>query len=805
MSIKAVDGFSLLKNIPFKNIDNTPIQGRKTVWELIYSCIELLELDVDIADWIDLYADGMKEDQSPLHQVYIDMDRFYAVVAEPTYRDVLELCLRPFAGQIFQSNGALHLRRAISLYNDKRPMSFYSVGKDFPSGWLVTAGGETLVTSLGKPIITEASRERIESMWEDDINVQGDSTLDIVAPLRMIEVGVKNKMLTNIFDQMDIYNLEKWNNPNEMLSLHSENMFLLSGDSGQLGKVISFQGYDVEQCAYSLKLQFTLKVGNSRYSAFGSGSPTNEMTIPVEYGFKLIGSEKTLWLTNGGQWEDQEKWIKENVQIGFEADKDIEINGFPINGKFVMFIKQTLLAERAGRDYYYERLYIKDLSMEMDTGDDYEESLSYQSISNLANNIEMGIELPIADVPNIPNDKLIYALYFTDVNNVATRMWHTKGGNDYNTLVNHIVTCGLKYRQRPARRISGEMFTGKHIDMNTVVQDDKYLKAGFYVNSIELNCLNDSYDSELVEMPDLLIKELPPEGDDCIRVKILDFQIRKAIRCVNKIILLSTSNRVYSFDVVSGYLTEIFHYKTSEDVDIHPADNAFVIVKTGLVTVVDYRGIVIKQYEEDGYNQVATYMQGYLYIARAYRGHILPMALCRPEYQYNYTSFTYRGPTIATTYFSMNILSLEKSFSSIVINTKEKSYLHDTRINTDLSLTEMADFSEIKSVSDYFICMNAKDNDTEAGDAEFRIYRRDTLVDKTMVKQIIGHMECCDHTLAEVAYSKNGVIDIWQSKINTVYTVKNLEAKGQTTKALFYINGELYIIKNQSIFKLCKT
>lgn len=78
VSIKAVDEFSLLKNIPFKNLDNTAIEGNKTVWELLYSCIELLELDVDVADWLDLYAKGMNESISPLRQVYIDMERFYA-------------------------------------------------------------------------------------------------------------------------------------------------------------------------------------------------------------------------------------------------------------------------------------------------------------------------------------------------------------------------------------------------------------------------------------------------------------------------------------------------------------------------------------------------------------------------------------------------------------------------------------------------------------------------------------------------------------------------------------------------------
>ena len=40
----------------------------------------------------------------------------------------------PFADALF-----LLIRRAVSLYNANRPYTFYNVGAEFPSGWLVTA------------------------------------------------------------------------------------------------------------------------------------------------------------------------------------------------------------------------------------------------------------------------------------------------------------------------------------------------------------------------------------------------------------------------------------------------------------------------------------------------------------------------------------------------------------------------------------------------------------------------------------------------------------------------------------------
>lgn len=235
VSIKAVDGFSLLSSVTFINLDNTLIEGRKS---------------------------------------------------EPTYRDVLELCLRPFAGQIFQSNGALHIRRTISLYNSVRPMSFYSVGSELPSGWLITADGETVVTANGEAIITDTTRERIESIWEEDINVQGDSTLDIVPPLREVSVGIKNKLITNIFDQLDIYNLNKWTNPNGFLTLLNDTTLRLTGDSDYQGEEIVHEGCAVQKCSYTLKLEYTLKCYNNSYRAIGGSTNPDNTVLPIEYGFK---------------------------------------------------------------------------------------------------------------------------------------------------------------------------------------------------------------------------------------------------------------------------------------------------------------------------------------------------------------------------------------------------------------------------------------------------------------------------------------------------------------------------------------
>lgn len=799
VSIKAVDGFNLLSNVQFVNSDNSPLSGNLSLWQLLCGCISLLELDVDVADWMDLYAEGMNESESPLRQVLVNMERFYSVYDKPTYRDVLELCLRPFAGQIFQSGGALHIRRAISLYNVDRPLSFYDVGSVFPSGWLITAGGDTIVDQQGEPLITTMSRERIDSMWQSDINVLGDeSTLDIVPAIRRVEVDVTNKLLSNIFTQIDIYNLNKWHDPQELLTRYNETALKLTGDSDYKDTMIYFVGCRVQQSAYKMKLKVSINVfANNRSAGIGTTtlSSRQETQIGVEYGFKIIGQSTTYYLADNGDWTTTEEHIKDTCATSEQMDKEIDVNGFPTSGTLQMFIIQTLEGYAFARNNYYQSAIFKDLELSLDTNDDYEDSLSYAMNVNAANNSDLSISLPIADIPNIPNDSLIYSLYFIDAQNVPTRMWHTKGQSDYNTLVNHLMACALRYMQLPAKRIQGAMFTGKHIDMNTVVQDEKFLGAGFYINSIELSCLEDTYNSELVEMPNLLHHEEPAEGDDCVLVTNLPFTVREVIRCVNLIVMLSSENALYVYDTVSKSLRLVL--ENDEQASIYPADDSYALVTASQIRIIDYRGYTIMSMDREELLP-ATYMDGYIYaVTKSYRrgpnGDSYTYYLSRPSYASAYGTYRRSSRYSYSTLDSGPFLSIEKSFCSIAINTVERSYLFDKRVNEDMSLTILDAGTQIVSMSDYFLCIKTA--------STLKIYRRDTITEKTLLKSIACDVTCCDHTLGEIAYTDGAQTGIWTYRTNSISSVRNVAGSASPVKGLMYISGALYIIRANSIHK----
>ena len=116
VTIRAVDGFNILSSIDFYDESTASKTGLRSLCSLLMPCIDVLELDMSLCDWLYLYAEDMNEATSPLRQTYLYMGMLYSVYENPTFRDVLELCLRPFAAQIFQSAGVLNIRRLHSLY-----------------------------------------------------------------------------------------------------------------------------------------------------------------------------------------------------------------------------------------------------------------------------------------------------------------------------------------------------------------------------------------------------------------------------------------------------------------------------------------------------------------------------------------------------------------------------------------------------------------------------------------------------------------------------------------------------------------
>lgn len=815
VTIKAVDGFNLLSGYVFKDLIYIGTQGKKTLWELLSKCIELLELDMTVSDWLDIYAENMNESISPLKQTYVDLERLYYVYEEPTYREVLELCLLPFAAQIFQSNGALHIRRAVALYETSRPSTFFQIGGEYPSGYVTVDEDQTfLAADQNSLVVTTSAREVMDGMWNGNLNVMGESTLDIVPALRNVSVNIKNKELGNLIDQLGFYDPTKWNDTNELLTFDLTIPSLrISGDDDHKNIILSTAGCAVKRCNYALTWEFNISTYYQTWTAGSYSRPTQNYAINVYYGIKVVGTSETYYLTESGDWSDTETNVVTEVKTGDAQNMNIDINGIPCDGLWYFYIVQTLDG-KVNKYYnrgqlvtsgYLQRATFSKMTLMIDAGDLYEEGLSEEILVNAANNSELSISLPISDIPDIPNDHLLYSLYYLYSDGSPTRLWHTKGRSDHETLIGHLVLQALRFKQLPSRRITGDIFTKLHVDLNTVIKDEVYTKTGYLVNSIELNALDDTYNSELVEMPRLFETEVPAEGDDCICVATFDFSVKAVVRCMNYILIQTTDYRVILFDSISRTLREV--YSSSSDFILFNADNGFVIEQNSTFWYLDHRGIIKKiltteDYDTDMYAGWATFIDGYFVLlyesARVGANYTSPYVyLTRPEISSS-TSYSRTG---TTTYDSLSYVVLSgrmqsmcRSDNSIVINlTNGESHICDTRLYNIGGHDLVGENLATISVSDKYLIANSYSD-------QLILYERTSIEEFTQLAVLGEYADVCDHNLSKVAHFYDNIC-IYDIHDGTSTYIKNINRTDGDVFGLFFIYGELYIVRGGAIYK----
>lgn len=101
--------------------------------------------------------------------------------------------------------------------------------------------------------------------------------------------------------------------------------------------------------------------------------------------------------------------------------------------------------------------------------------------------------------------------------------------------------------------------------------------------------------------------------------------------------------------------------------------------------------------------------------------------------------------------------------------------------------------TELLTVSDNFLGINHDD--------AFNLYRRDSITEYTLLRTLGRWADCADHTMSEVVHSYDDGISIWNFRNNTSHGVQNKAGWGQTIRGLFFILGDLYIVREHTIYK----
>ena len=820
VTIKAVDGFNILQNLDFKDILGMGTTGKKTLYNLLNTCIGVLELDMSVSQWLDLIPEGLADTTSPLLYVQLDLERLFYVYEEPTYRDILELCLAPFGAQIFQSGGCIHVRRVVSLYEQYRPWYYSNLvrnRKKLPRQ--VTSGSER-ITQRGKIRIvsTNVAREIQTDLWEDGFYMIGENTtLDIVPALRNINVSVKNRALDNLAQQLGLTDPAKWTNNNGDLLFGDDGSITLVGNSETIGTVFITSGCPVNQCNFDLVLECMLKSRYSSYTYSGGGSSSSTSpttggrshTTTLTFGIKVVSEDgtATYWLDGDGGWNDYETDLEASAATGTDESFKLEIAGIPCDGTWYFYIKQTFVGytHSYGRNYtrVYDRMVIYDIRMSMDAGDLYDQGLVYKTLVNPANNVDLDIELPVSDIPSIPNDLLLYSLYFEKYNGNVTRLWRTKGRDDYATLVQHMAISALRMRQIPAKRLNGEIFTSLHIDLNSVIIDDKYLHAGFYVNALEVDGLGDSYNAELVELPRLVNPDISEEGDDCVTVFLVDetqMHIVQAIRCLDFILLRTDRDELYRFDTVTRQ--GVLLYSSQSSFVLFEASNGYVRVENGVAYFCDYRGVVRKQLTlPSTYAGFITVRDGYFWMltlmtqtGAAGTSHYY--WLTRPEIPMTFTRTggVSHGQPMVNMYGDFQSAVVAKN--QIAITTTRYVYMYDCRYHSGPNVMQVKEYSKAYAVTDDYMALDDPEADM------VRLYRRDSLTTYSVICNINRYCDHCAISQTKVCCQWDGT-NIYDIASGTSAYLINAAANESIIVGVFFIYGDLYIVREQGIYKYC--
>ncbi len=817
VSIKAVDGFNLLSSVDFRDLLGIGITGRKSLRQLIQSCIDLLELDLPLVDWIDLYGENMNENVSPLSQTYLDIERLFFVYEEPSYRDILELCVAPFAAQIFQSGGSLHLRRIVTLYESSRPSAFYNGINNIGKVPLL-AGTDRRLTGARIPrlVSVPTQRELSEDMWKDDLYIIGDSTtLDIVPALKNIAINVTNKSLGDLSKKLGFLDPDAWIDTYSALSF-SDRGLKVTGNSSHLNTIIQTEGVHVEQCGFLFTWDFMMIAAyNSWYSSGGmSGHSTDptQHTVTIQFGAKVVASDgTTFWLDINGHWNDEEISIEQGVKPGSEQSVKIEIDGIPCTGTLYFYIKQTLIGNSTtspsgrGYSYAYEYMNFVDMHLDVDAGDLYDIGLAYNSLVNPANNIDMDISLPVSDIPAIPNDQLLYALYYIDGGGQPTRMWHTKGKDDYGTLLDHIALCARRLRQMPSKRLTGDIFTSLHIDLNSVIIDDKYLSAAYAVNSVEVQALDDSYNCELVEMPKYIDLDVPLEGDNCIRVARFHVQISACVRCLDFIIVKTINNEILRFDTITRNLETL--YSSAASFDIFPADDGFVRVDSTTAYYCDYRGIVRNTVPlPSSYAGFITFFNGafcmyYHSTGSSGSGYSRVFAgLMTPPSSAVTPTATHVAGGSTNDYGDQMYGTLRSALvtkNQIVVNTTEGAFLHDKRYHSRNIVNQIGDdYCDIKAIDDnYWVeCRSTTDM--------AHLCRRTSILTAEDIDTIGRYSQKAAVSMANAANIYDHA-SVYNYKTQEWHQLWAASMDYWVALDVMFIYGDLYFVSDEGIYKYC--
>lgn len=813
VEVKAVDGFSNLDNVPFLDSDGKQFTGRKSLRELIALCVDSLELDLTLSDWFDLYPEGADEGVSALSQIYLNMSDIYLTHPEATMRDILDICLKPMGGRVFQSAGGINICRVIALQDEVRPLSYFNIARTLADKWLITADGRGLVNEQGQAITVNTNRERLDDMWDGDELVKNTNILSISPAIRKLSVIYDNASLDNFAERLDLYDVESWtkNQANLVYKYKYETKPKAGRGVTLTRRIIRYleaskQGTASESTiSYNIPIDIDTRNFSLSFKYFLPSE--NHLSAPaLKWWVSCIDANRTELVYSS----DSSSWIspstaganyKESLEAVYsqELTAQIDLTGIPASGTLRITIDLSALS--AYTSNIYQTLHLYDFMFEISSGDSDEEgntAATYERFVDVNCTSDLELSLPVASYNTSPNFIYSFALYYVDSEGDPISLFHTLGKNDACSLLEQMVRQVLQFHSKPAMMISGDIRSGKHIDMNTVIVDDLYLNKSFYINAQEVDCRGDNFN---VEMKELVGDNLNVADDGDFHRVALAGAASDAIRVegyiIYTVVATVSTYTVYSLNTYTGESISLFQIGASDR--IYPSGQYFIVKRSTGYTAYYPNGKEHSTYSPSNYTGTsdAYFIQegNVVYMADVTERRPgederikTKEALMLTDSRVDYTD------SQIGSWGSPYPASVKQYDSVVVVQQSSLSYLYDIR----LSLTAMSNstFTGIVDINDIYIA--------NAG-SDLKIYKRNSLpLDKTTLAATIALPQKFALGLSEAAYYDGTTLHrLMLSDASVVDPVVGNQGAAGTIVGLFYINSTLWVIRTNGAYRLC--
>jgi hypothetical protein len=443
VNLKAIDGLGLLKNIPFLDASGNKYTGLKSDLEIINICLSKLDLGLDVYTAVDIYeinmSDGTNDD--PLTQAYSPCEAFNDKDCATVLREIL----KPYGAQMWHQDNAWHIVRSELLNGNSYTRRRYNSSGVFQSA---------------------ASYNPNKSLTDDSVSLSYRNILVMARTTMQIIPAIKKLVIKHDYGLNDALLSGGDMNPDEFSLISgkfvSNYWTRYNGDSSSaFGKLLdkdSMLLYIAGQCsdfsdnlivdAEYLEATFSLDADTKRFIVniefriTAMKRNVGSITIEDIYAYWQI-QQGDYFLTNFG-WKHSNDLALSNrylfapVTTGYGWNSvTFEGEGVPGTGTIYVRILQFV----SGVNYAFpipqftvETKKIQALLIDDSQVIDTEIELTTE-ISENNNFIPDEIELLVADLPDISNNKYLYrnGKFLSD--GTPTKLWKVKGTSIQEPLI----------------------------------------------------------------------------------------------------------------------------------------------------------------------------------------------------------------------------------------------------------------------------------------------------------------------------------------------------------------------------------